>query len=186
MEVSLPDIHRLWSEASADLEAAGAQDCEELQLSNDEAAAMQRQQLRTFSKARRLQHRVLVSVPAALSGCGVDDKSLPCHVALSSAGVVRHGVVLCLQLLFKKHKFRQTPFEWVYDGLSPVLIHDVLKSRKGLCIVLATIYVVVAAPLGLQLAMARVPEPAHAESLAGEAVVAPHSIQGRSQSTDAC
>lgn len=72
-----------------------------------------------------------------------------------------------MQVLFEKHKFRQTPFEWVYDGLSPVLLHDVLESRKGLSIVLAMIYVIVAKPFGHELAMARVPDGPHEDSLAG-------------------
>ena len=34
------------------------------------------------------------------------------------------------QVLFHQHKFRQIPFEWVYDGLAPVLLPRVLESRK--------------------------------------------------------
>ena len=67
-----------------------------------------------------------------------------------------------------KHKFRQAPFEWVYDGLSPVLLPDVLQSHKGLCIVLSMLYIIIAAPLGIDLAMMRVVQPANEASLAGE------------------
>ena len=97
-----------------------------------------------------------------------------------------------LQVLFQEHKFRQVPFEWVYDGLAPVLLPCVLESRKvqkrclricwqfweyisistcatlalasnmqGLSIVLATIYLMVARRLGLNLVM--VPERAASE-----------------------
>lgn len=73
-----------------------------------------------------------------------------------------------LQVLFERHRYRQTPFEWVYDGLSPVLLADVLDSRKGLSIVLAIIYVLVGRDLGLALTMAPVPKAPPASSLAGE------------------
>lgn len=72
-----------------------------------------------------------------------------------------------MQALFEKHNFRQAPFEWVYDGLSPVMLPDVLSSHKGLCIVLSMLCIIVAAPLGIDLAMMRVPQPASEASLAG-------------------
>ncbi len=73
------------------------------------------------------------------------------------AGALSLGRAHCMQVLFEQHRFRQTPFEWVYDGLSPVLLADVLDSRKGLSIVLATIYVLVGTDVGLTLTMAPVP-----------------------------
>ena len=72
-----------------------------------------------------------------------------------------------LQVLFEKHRFRQSPFEWVYDGLSPVLLPDVVESRKGLSIVLAAIYVMVAKELGVRLTMAPLPQAA-AVDLSGQ------------------
>lgn len=78
------------------------------------------------------------------------------------------------QVLFEKHKFRQKPFEWVYDGLSPVLLQDVLESRSGLSILLATIYVSVAAHLNINLVMTPVPKTANAASLAGVRGEHPH------------
>jgi Transglutaminase-like superfamily len=72
-----------------------------------------------------------------------------------------------VQVLFQKHKFRQAPFEWVYDGLSPVLLPDVLQTHKGLCIVLSMLYIMVAAPLNIDLVMMRVPQAPSDASLAG-------------------
>jgi Transglutaminase-like superfamily len=77
-----------------------------------------------------------------------------------------------VQALFVKRKFRQAPFEWVYDGLSPVLLPDVLHSHKGLCVVLSMLYILVAAPLGVDLVMMRVAPPAAEASLAGPSFAA--------------
>lgn len=77
-----------------------------------------------------------------------------------------------VQALFVKRKFRQAPFEWVYDGLSPVLLPDVLHSHKGLCIVLSMLYIIVAAPFGIDFAMMRVVQPAAEASLAGPSFAA--------------
>lgn len=85
------------------------------------------------------------------------------------AGALSLGRAHCMQVLFEQHRFRQTPFEWVYDGLSPVLLADVLASRKGLSIVLATIYVLVGRDVGLTLAMAPVPR-AVVPTLAGNSM----------------
>eukprot|EP01025_Chloroclados_australasicus_P009023 TRINITY_DN1341_c0_g1_i2.p1 TRINITY_DN1341_c0_g1~~TRINITY_DN1341_c0_g1_i2.p1 ORF type:complete len:415 (+),score=24.66 TRINITY_DN1341_c0_g1_i2:109-1245(+) len=35
-------------------------------------------------------------------------------------------------MFFEEYNFRTPPFEWVYDGLAPLIIADVMKNRKGL------------------------------------------------------
>ena len=48
-------------------------------------------------------------------------------------------------------QFREAPFEWVYDGLRPLLIHDVLQSTKGMGASLAIIYCCVGRRLGMDM-----------------------------------
>ena len=48
-----------------------------------------------------------------------------------------------------KRPFRYEPFEWVYDGLAPLLLPDVLRKRRGVPISLAVVLCGVAHRLGL-------------------------------------
>lgn len=49
--------------------------------------------------------------------------------------------------------FRQEPFEWVYDGLKPLLLPDVVRNRKGMSVSLATLTICVLRRLGLSAAL---------------------------------
>ena len=55
------------------------------------------------------------------------------------------------QVVHKKHRIRFEPFEWVYDGLKPLLLPDILQTRKGMSHSLAALYCCVARRAGLQL-----------------------------------
>jgi len=59
----------------------------------------------------------------------------------------------CLQTLFHKARFRQDPFEWVYEGLSPLDMLDVLTSGKGISLTLATTFAGVARELGIPMSL---------------------------------
>ena len=50
-----------------------------------------------------------------------------------------------------KLRYRFEPFEWVYDGLKPLLLPDVLQTQKGMSLSLAALYCCVARRIGLQL-----------------------------------
>jgi len=66
--------------------------------------------------------------------------------------------VSCLQTLFQKARFRQDPFEWVYQGLQPLNMLDVLRSGKGISLTLAAIFAGVARQLGVPVSLVPVLE----------------------------
>lgn len=53
-----------------------------------------------------------------------------------------------LQIVHGELKYRQEPYEWVYDGLHPLLLDSVLKSREGIHISLAALYCALGRRLG--------------------------------------
>ena len=57
-----------------------------------------------------------------------------------------------------RYKLKYEPFEWVYDGLSPILLPDVLARRRGAPLALAA----VAAAVGRRAGLPLVPLPAEA------------------------
>lgn len=59
------------------------------------------------------------------------------------------GALLSMQVLFSEAKLRNTPFEWVYDGLAPALLPQVLKRRKGMPLSLTLVAAAVARRLGM-------------------------------------
>lgn len=63
-----------------------------------------------------------------------------------------------LQTLFHKGRFRQEPYEWVYDGLKPLDIMDVLETNKGISLTLAVSFLGVARHLGIPMSMVPIPE----------------------------
>ncbi|DBB12185.1 hypothetical protein WJX82_000627 [Trebouxia sp. C0006] len=74
------------------------------------------------------------------------------------------------QTLFHKARFRQDPFEWVYEGLSPLDMLDVLTSGKGISLTLAITFAGVARELGIPVSLlpileAPVPELAIPENI---------------------
>lgn len=54
-----------------------------------------------------------------------------------------------LQVLVKREGFRQKPFEWNYEGLKPLLLHEVLASGRGMTLSLCILFSCVARRLGL-------------------------------------
>ena len=63
-----------------------------------------------------------------------------------------------MQRLFHKGRFRQEPYEWVYDGLKPLDIMDVLQTQKGISLSLSVIFLGVARQLGIPMSMVPIPE----------------------------
>ncbi|KAK9827465.1 hypothetical protein WJX74_003759 [Apatococcus lobatus] len=55
------------------------------------------------------------------------------------------------EVVNRKHRIRFEPFEWVYDGLKPLLLPDILETKKGMSHSLAALYCCVARRAGLQL-----------------------------------
>ena len=49
----------------------------------------------------------------------------------------------------KELRFQQKPFEWNYEGLAPLLLRDVLRTRRGISLSLAILFSGVARRLGL-------------------------------------
>lgn len=46
-----------------------------------------------------------------------------------------------MQVLFRDLKLQQAPFEWVYDGLQPLRIRDVVERRQGVGFTLGVVAV---------------------------------------------
>ena len=63
-----------------------------------------------------------------------------------------------LQTLFHKGRFRQEPYEWVYDGLKPLDMMDVLQTNKGISLTLAVSFLGIARHLGIPMSMIPIPE----------------------------
>ena len=78
-----------------------------------------------------------------------------------------------LQVVRQDLKFRQEPFEWVYDGLKPLLLDEVLTSQKGMHISLAAVYTATGRRLGLQLLPQQVPSSGqlHSASLSKQCII---------------
>ncbi|CAL5228464.1 g11604 [Coccomyxa viridis] len=53
------------------------------------------------------------------------------------------------EVLVKREGFRQKPFEWNYEGLKPLLLHEVLASGRGMTLSLCILFSCVARRLGL-------------------------------------
>jgi hypothetical protein len=69
-----------------------------------------------------------------------------------SGGPCTHAQLEALStVLFKQLRFRYEPVEWVYDGLAPVLLPEVLQRRKGIPLSLCLVVVAVGARLGMPL-----------------------------------
>ena len=64
-----------------------------------------------------------------------------------------HKQCVLLQTLFHKKRFRQDPFEWVYEGLDPLNILAVLQTSKGISLTLAVLYVTIARQLGVPMSI---------------------------------
>lgn len=134
-------------------------------------------QLQGISKASFNYDHGLSTAAQIAGQCKVEQHI---HACRSAGGTLQPlHCTRSTQVLFEKHKFRQKPFEWVYDGLSPVMLQDVLESHSGLSVILATIYVCLAACVGNHLVIAPVPKTANAASLAGAIAVRTAAVQCR-------
>ena len=95
------------------------------------------------------------------------------HAALSIGSILMDALLclglttrLVLQVLKGQHKFRYKPFEWLYEGLKPLLLHTVLERREATPLTLAVLYCSVGLRLGIPLLPQRVPPPATGEACA--------------------
>ncbi|GIL86291.1 hypothetical protein Vretimale_13717 [Volvox reticuliferus] len=70
----------------------------------------------------------------------------------SDTAVLRQQLEAISQVLFHHLKFRHEPVEWVYDGLAPALLPQVVKRRRGIPLSLAILYCSVARRLGVSAA----------------------------------
>ena len=73
----------------------------------------------------------------------------------------------CAQGLVRVCGFKEEPVEWVYTGLGPLLLHDVLASRKGVAASLALLASCVARRLHVRLLPFLPPSAAQAGKLPG-------------------
>jgi hypothetical protein len=72
-----------------------------------------------------------------------------------------------LQVLFKQAKLRNAPFEWVYDGLAPALLPQVLARSKGMPLALALVVAAVARRLGVRMRLLCAPEAIQSSTASG-------------------
>ena len=83
----------------------------------------------------------------------------PCATA---SILCKHGLVLRavfgLQTLFYKGRYRQEPYEWVYEGLKPLDMMDVLQTGKGISLTLSVIFLGIARQLNIPMSMVPIPE----------------------------
>eukprot|EP00208_Stichococcus_sp_RCC1054_P005258 CAMPEP_0206139132 /NCGR_PEP_ID=MMETSP1473-20131121/4861_1 /ASSEMBLY_ACC=CAM_ASM_001109 /TAXON_ID=1461547 /ORGANISM="Stichococcus sp, Strain RCC1054" /LENGTH=376 /DNA_ID=CAMNT_0053532783 /DNA_START=301 /DNA_END=1431 /DNA_ORIENTATION=+ len=91
-------------------------------------------------------------------------RSAPAHLMHQdqlggTAGVGPEHLRFLSEELFQKRKFRNYPFEWVYDGLDPARLRCVLKTTKGMPLTLGALYTQVGTMLGVDLRMCATPVP---------------------------
>ena len=58
------------------------------------------------------------------------------------------------QIVRHRHGYKVKPFEWLYEGLQPLLLPDVLARKWGIPLALSIVYTC----LGLRLGVALVPQ----------------------------
>lgn len=71
------------------------------------------------------------------------------------------------QVLFKEAKLKNAPFEWVYDGLAPALLPQVLQRGKGMPLSLALVAAGVARRLGVRVQLLCAPEGLQSSTASG-------------------
>ncbi|KIY97887.1 hypothetical protein MNEG_10072 [Monoraphidium neglectum] len=80
---------------------------------------------------------------------GTSGTSWPADGAPSSSGEDGAQQLEALRkAIFADLKFKHEPLEWVYDGLAPLMLPDVLRRRKGIPIALALAAAALARRLG--------------------------------------
>lgn len=57
------------------------------------------------------------------------------------------------EVLFRRHKYKSPPIEWVYDGFRPLLLSDVVLRRSGIPMSIAILYQSVARRLHLPVSL---------------------------------
>lgn len=65
--------------------------------------------------------------------------------------VHKPGADRCVQVIRHQHGFKIKPFEWLYHGLEPLLLPDVLTKKWGIPLTLSVVYTCVALRLGVPL-----------------------------------
>lgn len=55
------------------------------------------------------------------------------------------------QVVRQSHGFKTKPFEWLYEGLQPLLLPDVLARKWGIPLSLAVLYTCIGLRLGVSL-----------------------------------
>eukprot|EP00877_Chromochloris_zofingiensis_P009573 jgi/Chrzof1/486/Cz01g17160.t1 len=103
------------------------------QITMEDAIKQAHQQLDSLSNQIRQTHEHLFGKP------GLQDLSERTTDQL--AAISKH--------LFGTLRFKYEPVEWVYEGLSPLLLPDVLDRRTGIPLSLALVYAAVAERLGV-------------------------------------
>ena len=71
-----------------------------------------------------------------------------------------------LQVLFEDLKFKERPFEWVYEGLQPLELPHVLEARVGPSLTLAALWSCVAGACRLSHVIVPVPQGGPAAAVA--------------------
>ncbi|GLC36810.1 hypothetical protein PLESTB_000780600 [Pleodorina starrii] len=82
-------------------------------------------------------------------GDGVGDRSGSSVAGSGSAGLLRQQLEAISEELFHQRRFKHEPVEWVYDGLAPALLPQVLRRQRGIPLSLAVLYCSVARRLGV-------------------------------------
>jgi hypothetical protein len=148
-----------------------------LQLELEQAAVQQQQEHATvtlgeLAAAVRQQHPGLFlasgGTGAAAGGGAVASPQEAC-----TGGQLRLRQVAALQdVLYRQYRLKHEPFEWVYEGLAPLLLPPTLPRRKLAPLTLATVAAGVARRLGLPLL------PAPAEGGEGIAAAVAEGVAG--------
>lgn len=84
-------------------------------------------------------HKVVTGLP--MTACSF----LPLHL------LRQHSEAHCMQVLVEELKYIERPFEWAYEGLGPLLLRDVLETRRGISLSLTILFSCIARRLGLSL-----------------------------------
>ena len=98
-----------------------------------------------------------------LQGVWLITGGVPCCRSCTRTNFPLHGMgvrttAFILQVLFEDLKFKERPFEWVYEGLQPLELPHVLNARVGPSLTLAALWSCVAGACKLSHAIVPVPQ----------------------------
>ncbi|KAL3151872.1 hypothetical protein ABBQ38_012834 [Trebouxia sp. C0009 RCD-2024] len=103
-------------------------------------------------KLHLLAEEVRQAAPTGLFDVALYPKHTP------SSGTHMEQLQCITKTMFHKGRFRQEPYEWVYDGLKPLDIVDVVYTNKGISLTLAVTFLGIARHLGIPMSMVPIPE----------------------------